>query len=467
MIMIKLYNTLTRQKEEFVPIKKNNVGIYTCGPTVYWYAHIGNLRTYIFEDVLKRMFLYNDYKVKHVMNITDVGHLTSDSDSGEDKMLIGARREGKSIWEIAKFYEDAFFKDCTKLNILKPETICKATDHVKDMIKLIQRLEHNNMTYVANGNVYYDISKFKPYGKLALLKLEDLKAGARIEIDSHKRNPHDFVLWFTRSKFHEQEMKWPSPWGVGYPGWHIECSAMSMKYLGDHFDIHCGGIDHIPVHHTNEIAQSEGATGQKWVNYWMHSEFLVNHDNTKMSKSSGEILTLDALSRKGFTPVEYRYLCLNTHYKTPLAFSHEAMTSAKNAFENLKDKILEYKKSDREIVNTGHIDKYRAEFLEAVSDDLNTPVALSIMWAVIKDKDLNEREKYLLLLDFDRVFGLGLEKLEHEDVIVPEEVMSVVRERERARRNKDFKKSDQLRDVIKMMGFHVDDTGNGPRLKRI
>ena len=464
--MIKLYNTLSHKKEEFVPIKEGHVGIYACGPTVYWYPHVGNFRTYVFEDILKRMFLYNEFKVKHVMNVTDVGHLTGDSDHGEDKMLVGARREGKTVWEIAKFYEEEFFKDSHKLNLLQPDIVCRATAHIKDMIKLIEGLEKNNMTYIANGNVYYDISKFKPYGKLARLKLDDLKSGVKVAVDEHKRNPHDFVLWFTRSKFHDQEMKWPSPWGMGYPGWHIECSAMSMKYLGDHFDIHCGGMDHIPVHHTNEIAQSEGYTGHKWVNYWMHGEFLI-FGKEKMSKSSGEIMTLAALEKHGFSAMDYRYLCLNTHYKTPLAFTMDAMTSAKNTFEILKTKVIEFRKSDKEIINTGLIDKYRAEFLEAINDDLNTPKALAILWSVVKDKEFNEREKYLMLLNFDLVFGLGLKDIQHEDIIVPEEVMSVVRERERARRTKDFKKSDQLRDVIKMMGFHVNDTEDGPKLKRV
>ncbi|MGV8171136.1 MAG: cysteine--tRNA ligase [Candidatus Woesearchaeota archaeon] len=464
--MITLYNTLTRKREKFVPIKHDHVGMYTCGPTVYGFAHIGNFRAYIFEDILKRMFLYNDFKVKHVMNITDVGHLTSDADQGEDKMLIGARREGKTVWEIAKFYEEELFKDAHKLNILLPNIVCRATEHIKDMIKLIERLEKNHMTYIANGNVYYDISKFKPYGKMARLKLEEQKAGTSVAVDTNKRNPYDFVLWFTKSKFHDQEMKWPSPWGVGYPGWHIECSAMSMKYLGEHFDIHCGGIDHIPVHHTNEIAQSEGATGHKWVNYWLHNEFLIDH-NGKMSKSTGEILTVAALERHGYNPLDYRYLCLNTHYKVPLAFSFDALTSAKNAFEGLRDKVIEFSRSKDVILNRGLIDKYHAEFLEAINDDLNTPKALAIMWAVIKDKEFNDREKYLMLLDFDRLFGLGLDKLKHIQLMVPEEVMSIVHEREHARRQKDFKKSDQLRDVIQKMGFQVGDTENGPKLKKI
>jgi cysteinyl-tRNA synthetase len=464
--MIKLYNTLTRKKDEFIPVKAGYVGMYTCGPTVYWYAHIGNFRYYTFVDILKRMFLYHDYKVKHVMNITDVGHLTGDSDHGEDKMLVGARREGKTPIEIARFYEESFIKDMHKMNMIQPEIMCRATEHVKDMIKLVEKLEDNKMTYIANGNVYYDISKFRPYGKLARLNLDELRAGARVDVDEHKRNPHDFVLWFTRSKFIDHEMQWKSPWGSGYPGWHLECSAMGMKYLGNHFDIHCGGEDLIPVHHTNEIAQAEGVTGHRWVNYWMHSAFLIN-DKGKMSKSSGEILTLAALERHGFSPMDYRYLCLNTHYKTPLSFSLDALAAAKNAFTGLKDKIIDFRKSEKEIVHTGLIDKYRAEFLESVSDDINTPKALATMWAVVKDKELNDREKYLLLIDFDRVFGLGLDKVHHDDVIVPEEVMSVVRERERARRLKDFKKSDQLRDVIKMMGFTVDDSENGPKLRRV
>jgi len=464
--MIKLYNTLTRKKEEFVPIKEGHVGMYSCGPTVYGYAHVGNFRCYLFVDILKRTFLFNDYKVKHVMNITDVGHLTSDADTGEDKMLVGARKEGKTPIEIARFYEDAFFKDVHKLNILKPDVVCRATEHIKEMVKLVQQLEQSNMTYIANGNVYYDISKFKPYGKLALLKLDDLKAGARVNVDEHKRNPHDFVLWFTRSKFVDHDMQWASPWGMGYPGWHIECSAMSMKYLGDHFDIHCGGEDLIPVHHTNEIAQSEGATGHKWVNYWVHSAFLIS-DKGKMSKSAGGIMTIAALEKHGFSPIDYRYMCLTTHYKTPLTFTLEGLKAAKNTFEILKEKLLEFRKSEKEIVNTGLIDKYHAEFLEAINDDLNTPKALAILWSVVKDKEFNDREKYLMLLNFDLVFGLGLKELQHEDVIVPEEVMSVVRERERARRTKDFKKSDQLRDVIKMMGFHVNDTDDGPKLKRV
>ncbi|MBN2190641.1 MAG: cysteine--tRNA ligase, partial [Candidatus Aureabacteria bacterium] len=332
---ILLYNTLSKSKTAFKPIRDTEVGIYACGPTVYNFAHIGNLRTYIFEDLLKRVFLYNGYKVKHVMNITDVGHLTSDADEGEDKMLLGAEREGKSVWDIAKFYEKAFFKDTEKLNIIGPDIRCRATEHIQDMVNLIGRIEANGFTYVSGGNLYFDIEKFADYGKLSGLSLQDLRAGARIEVDANKKNPHDFVLWFTKSKHGNQDMQWESPWGRGFPGWHIECSAMSMKYLGEHIDIHCGGIDHINVHHTNEIAQSEAATGKKWVDFWLHGEFLIM-DKGKMSKSAGEFTTLNTLTDKGFDPLDFRYLCLGAHYRTQLAFSYEALESARNGLKNLR-----------------------------------------------------------------------------------------------------------------------------------
>ena len=466
-LMIKLFNTLTRKEEIFKPITEGNVGLYTCGPTVYFFAHIGNFRSYIFEDILVRMFLYNGLKVKHVMNITDVGHLTSDADEGEDKMLKGARREGKTVWEIAKFYEDAFFKDARQLNILKPTIICKATDHIPDMIDLIKKIEHNGYTYVANGNVYFDIMKFKHYGVLARLNLEELQAGARIAVDENKHNPHDFVLWFTKSKFQDQEMKWDSPWGAGYPGWHIECSAMSIKYLGEHFDIHCGGIDHIPVHHTNEIAQSEAATGHKWVNVWMHGEFLVM-DKGKMSKSVGGILTIDALKEKGYDPLDYRYLCLNTHYRTPLTFSFESLDSAKNAFDNLKSKVLECRKDNSHIINESLMQEYREEFLEAIDDDLNMPVALATLWSVVKDKGLNNKEKHHLILEFDKVLGLGLDALQEKiHGPIPDEILVLVNERQEARKNKDFKRSDELRDKLKSLGYSVSDTAQGPKIEKI
>ena len=463
---IKLFNTMGREKQEFKPILPGRVGMYCCGPTVYFYAHIGNLRTYIFEDLIRRMFLYNNYKITHVMNITDVGHLTSDADEGEDKMLKGAKREGKTAWEIAKFYEDAFMADCKKLNIQKPEITCKATDHIKDMIELIEKLEKNDFTYISEGNVYYDVSKFPNYGKFAKLDLEELKAGARIKVDENKKSPFDFVLWFTKSKFENQEMKWESPWGLGYPGWHIECSAMSMKYLGENFDIHCGGIDHIPVHHTNEIAQSEGATEKKWVDYWLHGEFLVM-DKGKMSKSSGEILTLKVLIDKGFDPLDYRYLCLNTHYRTPLTFSFDSLEAAKNAFDNLKSKVIEFRKSSSAKEHQELIEKYKDEFTEAINDDLNMPKALAVLWSVIKDKELNDHEKYSLIINFDEVLGLNLKNAEEIVYEIPSEIIELMNQRQEAKKAKDFAKADEIRNKITSLGYAVDDTAQGPKPRKL
>jgi len=341
-----LYNTLTRRREKFVPLTKGKAGLYTCGPTVYNYAHIGNLRSYIFEDLLKRVLIWNGYNVKHVMNITDVGHLTSDADVGEDKMLLAALREKKSVWKIAEYYTKSFKKDMKKLNILPPDIWSKATDHIPEQIELIQTLEKKGFTYIAGGNVYFNTSKLNDYGKLAQLKL-DAEMQARIKDDKNKKNPHDFVLWFTKSKFEAQEMKWHSPWGKeGYPGWHLECSAMAMKYLGKQFDIHCGGIDHVPVHHTNEIAQSEAATGKKpWVKYWLHNEFLVLSQGEKMAKSGGNFITLSTLEEKGFHPLDYRYFCLGTHYRKPLMFSYEALEGARSTTKKLVEKVLDLKKS--------------------------------------------------------------------------------------------------------------------------
>src|SRR3989344_3998841 len=341
-----LFNTLSRKKEPFVPIKKGRVGMYTCGPTVYNYAHLGNLRSYIFEDLLKRTLLFNNFKVRQVMNITDVGHLTSDADAGMDKMLIGAKRENKSVLQIAEFYTKAFKEDLSRLSIIPPDIWCKATEHIKEQVSLIKKLEKKGFTYSAGGNIYFDTSKLKDYGKLARLNLNAQKY-ERVEKDTNKRNPSDFVLWFTKSKFQDQELKWSSPWGSsGYPGWHIECSAMAIKYLGSQFDIHCGGIDHIPVHHTNEIAQSEAAIGKKpWVRYWLHNEFLVL-EGQKMAKSGENFITLSALQEKGFDPLDYRYFCLGTHYRKPLMFGFEALEGARNARKKLFDKILGVKNSN-------------------------------------------------------------------------------------------------------------------------
>lgn len=465
-----VYNTLTRKKEEFIPIKEKEVLMYACGPTVYNYAHIGNLRTYIFEDILKKSLEYNGYRVKHAMNITDVGHLQSDCDSGEDKMMLGAKRENKSVWEIARFYEDSFFEDCKKLNIKVPTIVSRATEHIEDMIDLIRTLESKGYTYVSNGNVYYSIDKFKDYNKLANLSLDDLEAGSRIEIDENKKNPLDFVLWFTNSKFTNQIMQWDSPWGRGFPGWHLECSAMSMKYLGEQMDIHCGGVDHIPIHHTNEIAQSEGAIGHKWVNYWIHGEFLVL-DNGKMSKSSGDFLTVSKLIEEGYSPLDYRYLCLQSRYRKQLVFSYETLKDAQNSYKALKRRIENLRNdiNEDDIIDNNKIDLYKNKFIETINDDLNIPNAFSVLSMVIKDKELNSREKVCLIEDFDRVFSLDLliddTKINAE--IDGEYINKLIVERNEARKNKNWSLADSIRDKLKEMNIELVDTKEGTTWKII
>ena len=455
-----LFNTLGRKKEEFIPLKKE-VGLYTCGPTVYNYAHIGNLRTYVFEDLLKRTLLFNKYKVKHVMNITDVGHLTSDADEGEDKMLKGAKREHKTVWQIAEFYTKAFQQDLKKLNILAPKIWCKATSHIKEQIELIQRLEKKGYTYLAGGNVYFNTAKLKDYGKLAQLDLSAEKQ-ARVEKDENKKNSHDFVLWFTKSKFAEQEMKWDSPWGSGYPGWHIECSAMSMKYLGKNFDIHCGGKEHIPVHHTNEIAQSEAAFGHKpWVRYWLHNEWLILAQGEKMAKSGENFITLSTLEEKNFSPLDYRYFCLGTHYRKQLMFSYEALAGAKIAHHRLVEAVLELKKDKSTNKNDSLVKKYIEKFLAEINDDLNTSQALATLWEVIKDSNLSGKEKLKLIFQFDEILGFNLSKVKKEKLAIPAEVKKLAEERELARKNKDWKKADEMREKIKQSGFTVGDSAEG------
>lgn len=399
------------------------------------------------------------------MNITDVGHLTSDSDSGEDKMLLGAQREHKTVWEIAKFYTTAFQKDLKKLNILPPDIWCKATDHIKEQIQLIQTLEKKGFTYFNGGNVYFDTSKLKDYGKLAQLDLTKEKK-ARIEKDPNKKHAHDFVLWFTKSKFQEQEMKWDSPWQKGYPGWHIECSAMSMKYLGEHFDIHCGGIDHIPVHHTNEIAQSEAAIGKKpWVKYWLHNEFLVLKEGERMGKSADNFITLAVLEQKGFHPLDYRYFCLGTHYRNPLMFSWEALEGAKITRKKLNEKVLEFKSSSSQTANAASFMKYTERFTSKINDDLNTPRVLATLWDVVKASELGEKDKYTLLLQFDEVLGLGLKNIKEEKI--PAAILKLAQEREQARKEKNWKKADELREKIQKWGYSVDDEKEGFEVKRI
>lgn len=453
----KVYNTLTRRKDEFLPIEEEKVGMYTCGPTVYNYAHVGNLRTYIFEDVLKKSLEYFGYKVKHVMNVTDVGHLQSDNDEGEDKMSLGAKRENKTVWEIARFYEDAFFKDCSLLNIKRPTVTCRATEHIDDMISFVKTLEDKGYTYISNGNVYYEIDKFKDYTKLANLSLDELQAGSRIEVDKNKKNPLDFVLWFTNSKFSNQIMQWDSPWGRGFPGWHLECSTMSIKYLGERIDIHCGGVDHITVHHTNEIAQSEGALGHKWVNYWMHGEFLVL-DGGKMSKSSGEFLTLSKLIEKGFSPLDYRYFCLQSRYRKQLIFSFESLNDAKNSLKKLKNRISSIIKdiNDEEIDNN-KIEAYREKFMLEIGDDLNIPNAFTVLFDVLKDEALNNAEKKYLVEDFDKVLSLDLlveDKAEVDEALIE----SLIEERNQARKSKDWAKADEIRNKLSDMGIELIDT---------
>lgn len=464
---MKIYNTMSRRIEEFVPIQEGKALMYCCGPTVYNYAHIGNLRTYIFEDLLHRTLSENGFSVKHCMNITDVGHLTGDGDDGEDKMEKRSKELNKSVWDIAAFYTDAFFKDTEALNIIRPDIVCKATDHIPEMIDLIKRLEDGGHTYTAGGNVYFSIDTISDYGKLAGLKLDDLKSGARIEVDQNKRNPKDFVLWFTNSKFNNQAMTWDSPWGRGYPGWHIECSAMSMKYLGDHFDIHCGGIDAIPVHHTNEIAQSEAATGHPWVDYWCHGEFLLN-DKGKMSKSSGEFLTLSVLLSKGYDALDYRYFCLSGHYRTQLKFSFEALNHAKAARAQLNEKVRELKKSSdpAESLSEKAIGYYN-NFADSMANDLKTPEALSYMWQMLKDKDITDSEKLALLYKFDMILGLRLKDVQTEEKrLGSDEDWALVAERQEAKKNKDWARADEIRNMLLGRGFVIKDTPQGPKLEK-
>ncbi|NQV13476.1 MAG: cysteine--tRNA ligase [Parcubacteria group bacterium] len=455
-----LYNTLTRQKEDFKPLADNQVGLYTCGPTVYDYAHIGNLRTYVFEDVLKRVLLYDDYKVKHVMNITDVGHLVSDADEGEDKMEIGARREKKTAWEIAEFYTEAFQKDIAELNILPPDIWCKATDHIKEQIELIGTLEKKGFTYQTDDGIYFDTAKFKDYGQLAKLDIEGLQAGARIEMVKGKRNSTDFALWKfspSTSSGKKRQMEWNSPWGTGFPGWHIECSAMAMKYLGEQIDIHCGAVDHLNVHHTNEIAQSEAATGKKFVNYWIHGEHLLV-DGGKMSKSKGNYATLQTVIGEGFNPFAFRYLVLTSHYRSKLNFTWESLQAAQNALTKLYKQVAELddaRKLDQE---------YKDKFEAALNDDLNTPQAVSIVWDLLKS-DLPAGAKKATLLDFDKILGLGLDK-KQQLVEIPEKIEKLLTEREKARSDKNWDKADELRNEIEKAGFIVDDTPEGQRIKQ-
>jgi len=456
---LRFFNTLPRVVEEFVPIEAGKVRLYTCGPTVYNYAHIGNLRTYIFEDVLRRTLEFGGFEVRHVMNITDVGHLESDSDQGEDKMSLASVRERTSPWEIARYYEDAFYQDCAALNIVPPHVRCRATEHIQLMIDFVQGLEQSGHAYAIDGNVYFDISRYRPYPELARLPLEQLMEGARVDPDPRKRNPLDFVLWFSQSKFPNQIMKWDSPWGNGFPGWHIECSAMASKYLGERLDIHCGGIDHIPVHHTNERAQSEARFGHRWVNTWMHAEFLIVDAGGKMSKSAGEFLTLRAVTDRGFEPAHYRFFCLGTLYRHPLRFSWEALRAARNSYENLKNRVVSWKLAPDENGGSDGIEAYRSAFWEAMSNDLHTPTGLSVLWDVAKDTELGPKAKLALLSEFDRILGIGVDAF-RRPAIAPE-LAALISEREAARQRKEWSTADAIRNQLLEAGIQLKDTVDG------
>jgi cysteinyl-tRNA synthetase len=465
---IQLFNTLGREKQVFKPILPGKVGLYTCGLTVYNYAHIGNLRAYIFEDLLKRVLLYNGYEVKHVMNITDVGHLQSDADEGEDKMELGSAREGKSAWELSEYYTKVFQDDLKQLNIIPPDIWCKATDHIKEQIELVQCLEKKGYTYITSDGVYFDTTKVPDYGKLAGLDIEGLKAGARIEMNEEKKNKTDFALWKFSPKGKKRQMEWDSPWGVGFPGWHIECSAMSMKYLGETFDIHCGGVDHIPIHHTNEIAQAESCTGHKFVNYWLHNEFLII-EAEKMSKSAGEFLRLKTLTDNGYDALDYRYFCLGAVYRKHLQFTWENLDSARNAFQRLKNRIIEFTTdyADYPDLSDDVSADYKQRFLGAINDDLNIPSGLAVMWDIVRNDLLSPKTRLELLYDFDKVLGLGLKDVkEKSGDKIPEEIMSLVNQRNEAKKNKDFKLADELRNKVKEMGYVIVDKKDGVEVTR-
>ena len=461
---MQIYNTLTKKKEIFKPIDEKQVGMYTCGPTVYHYAHIGNLRSYIMEDVLEKELRYEGYNVKRVMNITDVGHLSSDADTGEDKMLKGAKREHKTVLEIAKFYTDAFFSDCNKLNIKRPDVVEPATNCIDEFIKMISGLLEKGYAYIAGGNVYFDTSKLDKYYTLSSHNEDDLMVGVRddVDVDENKRNKTDFVLWFTKSKFDDQELKWDSPWGVGYPGWHIECSCISMKHLGENLDLHCGGIDNIFPHHTNEIAQSEAYIGHKWCNYWFH----VNHLNTKngkMSKSKGEFLTVSLLEEKGYNPMAYRFFCLQSHYRKPLEFSWDALDNVVSAYDKLVKRIANLS-TDGE-VDTAACEEWKMKFAEALSHDINTSSAITVLYDMLK-AELSDASKRVLVQSMDEVLSLQLEKAwEEKEADVDDELASYVEkkieERKEAKKAKDFAKADAIREELLAKGIVLKDTREG------
>ena len=459
---IYFYNTLTRKKQEFIPINSEEVRLYSCGPTVYYYAHIGNLKAYLFMDTLRRVLKYNGYKLKHVMNITDVGHLTSDADEGEDKMMVASKRENKDPWQIAKFYMDEFLKDLDRLNIDKPEIIARATEHITEMEEYVKKIIENGYTYETEDTIYFDTSKLPNYGILSGKTLSGQKAGARVEFDTNKKNPSDFALWIRAPK--EHIMQWDTFWGKCYPGWHLECSAMGYKYLGEKFDIHTGGIDHIPIHHENEIAQAQGFCGQIPANFWMHNSFLTV-DGGKMSKSLGNLYTIEQLENMGYEPNVYRMFMFTSNYRTPLNFTFEAMDAAKTSLERLREGYLKHKEGTATI-SKEELDELENKFHEAINDDLNMPVAMSVVWDVVRKQE--KSKDYQNLLDkFDEILGLELSTYEPKKEEIPEEIEKLAELRNKARAEKNWAESDRLRDEIKEKGYQIKDTNNGIIIEKI
>ena len=467
---MRIYNTLTKRVEEFKPTVEGKVAMYTCGPTVYHFAHIGNLRSYLMEDVLEKTLRYSGYDVKRVMNITDVGHLSSDADTGEDKMLKGAKREHKTVMEIAKFYTDAFFSDCAKLNIKTPDVVEPATNCIDEFINMIKVLLEKGYAYKAGENIYFDTSKLKEYYVFGNQSEDDLKVGVRDDVteDTNKKNKNDFVLWFTKSKFEDQALKWDSPWGVGYPGWHIECSCISMKHLGEYMDIHCGGVDNIFPHHTNEIAQSESFLGHKWCNYWFHVHHL-NDETGKMSKSKGEFLTVSLLEEKGYNPLAYRFFALQSHYRKPLTFSYEALDQATATYRKLKNRIATIKEEGE--VDEAIVKEWHDKFAETVGNDINTAMGITLLYDVLKT-DLNGSTKRAVINDFDYVLSLDLLKADAEtadngaDDELTAYVEAKIEERKEAKKAKDFAKADAIRAELLEKGIVLEDTREGVKWKR-
>ena len=466
--MIRFYNSLTRQKEELV-VKDNLVKMYSCGPTVYYYPHIGNFRAYVFMDLIKRTLLYNGYIVKNVMNITDVGHLTSDEDTGDDKMLVASKKENKTPWEIAEFYTNYFFKDAEKLNILKPTIVAKATEHINEMIEFVKGLLEKGYAYELDDGIYFDVQKFKDYGKLSRVNLEDKKAGARIEVNEKKHHPADFALWIKAPK--EHIMKWESPWGLGYPGWHIECSAMGRKYLGTHFQIHTGGIDHLTVHHENEIAQNDALNGSPVVEKWMHVEFLQVNGG-KMGKSLNNLYRIEDLEEKGYSALDYRYFLLNTHYRKTINFTFDAIESSKKALNRLISVLYNHKNGKAKIEES-KLEEYKQKFLDAINDDLNLPLAVGIVWDIVKNNEYSA-DIYNLIIDFDKVLGLSLERSvkEYKDISsveieAPQEIKDLAEKRLQAKKEKNYILADSLRNEITEKGYSLIDTPQGYKINKL